>query len=71
MINSHFHGDHHFGNAPFKATGATFVAQQRDRAHHAEVHAKEMARRIDGFKKRGLDPSEVKLVLPDVTFDSK
>ncbi len=27
VINSHFHGDHHMGNAPFKATGATFVAQ--------------------------------------------
>jgi hypothetical protein len=34
------------------------------------VQAKEMARRIDGFKNQNLDPSEVKLVLPDVTFDN-
>jgi tetratricopeptide (TPR) repeat protein len=27
VVNSHFHGDHHMGNAPFKTTGATFVAQ--------------------------------------------
>src|SRR5690348_5134101 len=27
VINSHFHGDHHLGDPPFKALGATFVAQ--------------------------------------------
>src|SRR5262249_6069867 len=27
LINSHFHGDHHFGNPAFKAAGATIVAQ--------------------------------------------
>jgi cyclase len=30
-----------------------------------------MARRVDGFKSRGCDPDEVKLVAPDVTFDSR
>ena len=70
VINSHFHGDHHFGNAPFKATGATFVAQAETARLMQHVQAKEMARRIDGFKNQNLDPSEVKLVLPDVTFDS-
>jgi len=70
VINSHFHGDHHFGNAPFKAAGATFVAQSETARLMQHVQAKEMARRIDGFKNQGLDPNEVKLVLPDVTFDT-
>src|SRR5262245_61675354 len=70
VINSHFHGDHHFGNAPFKATGATFVAQAETARLMQHVQSKEMARRIDGFKNQGLDPNEVKLVMPDVTFDT-
>src|SRR5262245_31664643 len=37
VINSHFHGDHHFGNAPFKATGATFVAQAETRSEERRV----------------------------------
>jgi cyclase len=70
VINSHFHGDHHFGNAPFKAAGATFVAQKETARIMQKVQPKEMARRIEGFKTRGLDPNEVKLILPDVTFDN-
>jgi glyoxylase-like metal-dependent hydrolase (beta-lactamase superfamily II) len=55
----------------FKELGATFVAQE-ETAHIMEhVQPKEMARRIDGFVKRGLDPAEVKLVLPDVTFGDR
>jgi glyoxylase-like metal-dependent hydrolase (beta-lactamase superfamily II) len=71
VVNSHFHGDHHFGNAPFKAAGATFVAQKETARIMQQVQPKEMARRIDGFKKIGYDPNEVKLVLPDVTFDNE
>ena len=71
VINSHFHGDHHMGNAPFKATGATFVAQNETARLMEKLQPKEMARRIDGFKANGLDPNEVKLVMPDVTFDSE
>jgi cyclase len=71
VINSHFHGDHHMGNAPFKAAGATFVAQNETARIMQKVQPKEMARRIDGFKARGLDPNEVKLIPPDVTFDSE
>jgi cyclase len=71
VINSHFHGDHHMGNSVFKALGATFVAQEETARIMRQVQPKEMARRIDGFRSRGYDPAEVKLVLPDVTFDSK
>jgi cyclase len=71
VINSHFHGDHHMGNVVFKELGATFVAQEETARIMARVQPKEMARRVDGFAKRGLDPAEVKLVLPDVTFDSR
>jgi len=71
VINSHFHGDHHMGNAPFKATGATFVAQNETARLMEKLQPKEMARRIDGFKASTLDPNEVKLIMPDVTFDSE
>jgi cyclase len=71
VINSHFHGDHHFGNPPFKSAGATFVAQSETARIMAQVQPKEFARRGNFFKSRGFDPAEVKLVLPDVTFDSE
>jgi cyclase len=71
VINSHFHGDHNFGNAVFKGTGATFIAQEETARLMEHLHPKEMARRVDGFKSRGLDPNEVKLILPDVAFDSE
>jgi glyoxylase-like metal-dependent hydrolase (beta-lactamase superfamily II) len=71
VINSHFHGDHHFGNAVFKAAGAT-IAAHKDTAHlMQQLQPKELARRGNFFKRRGYDPAEVKLVLPDVTFDSE
>jgi cyclase len=71
VINSHFHGDHHFGNLPFKALGATFVAQKETARLMEKVQPKEIARRGNFFKSRGFDPSEVRLILPDVTFDSE
>ena len=71
VINSHFHGDHHFGNPPFKALGATFVAQKETARLMEKVQPKEIARRGNFFKSRGFDPSEVRLILPDVTFDSE
>jgi glyoxylase-like metal-dependent hydrolase (beta-lactamase superfamily II) len=71
VINSHFHGDHQMGNSVFKAAGATFVAHKETARIMQLVHPKEMARRIEGFNSRGYDPNEVKLVLPDVTFDSE
>ena len=71
VINSHFHGDHHFGNPPFKSAGATFIAQSETARIMAQVQPKELARRGNFFMSRGFESAEVKLVLPDVTFDSE
>ncbi len=71
VINSHFHGDHHFGNSAFKSLNATIVAQKDTARIMQKVQPKELARRGNFFKSRGYDPNEVKLVLPDVTFDSE
>ena len=69
VINSHFHGDHHLGDPPFRALGATFVAQRETAALMQKTWPKEIARRQAFFKKHGFDPAETKLILPDVTFD--
>src|SRR3982074_3331650 len=45
VINSHFHGDHHFGNPPFKSAGATFIAQSETARIMAQVQSRELARR--------------------------
>ena len=71
VINSHFHGDHNFGNLPFKAAGATFIAHQETARILPKVFPKEMARRQEFFKSHGYDPAEVKLAPPDVTFDGE
>src|SRR2546427_3337489 len=71
VINSHFHGDHTYGNAAFQAAGATFLAQQETARLMKLVQPKEMARRQDYFKEHNYDPKEVKLILPDVTFDDQ
>jgi cyclase len=71
VINSHFHGDHTFGNAAVQAEGATFVAHQETARIMKLVQPKEMARRQDYFKEHNYDPNEVKLILPDVTFNDQ
>jgi glyoxylase-like metal-dependent hydrolase (beta-lactamase superfamily II) len=71
VINSHFHGDHHLGDPPFKALGATFVAQRDTAALMQKTWPKEIARRQAFFKRHGFDPAETRLVTPDVTFDSQ
>jgi cyclase len=68
VINSHFHGDHTYGNAAFQAEGATFVTQQETARIMKLVQPKEMARRQAYFKEHNYDPNEVKLILPDLTF---
>jgi glyoxylase-like metal-dependent hydrolase (beta-lactamase superfamily II) len=70
VINSHFHGDHHLGDPPFRALGATFVAQRETAALMQKTWPKEIARRQAFFKAHNFDPAETRLVLPDVTFDS-
>lgn len=70
VINTHFHGDHYLGNPPFKALGATIVAQDDTAALMQRTFAKEIGRRGKFFAGRNYNPGEVKLVLPDVTFDS-
>jgi len=71
VVNTHAHGDHYFGNPVFKREGATFIAH-RDTAGMMKSHLGiEMKRRMGYFKQRQYDSGEVKLVLPDVTFDSK
>ena len=71
VVNTHAHGDHYFGNSVFKREGALIVAH-RDTAGMMKAHYPlEMKRRMGYFKQRQYDPVEVKLVLPDVTFDSK
>jgi glyoxylase-like metal-dependent hydrolase (beta-lactamase superfamily II) len=70
VINSHFHGDHTFGNATFQREGATFVAHRETARLMQLVQPKEMSRRADYFKSNNYDPNDVKLVLPDVTFDT-
>ncbi len=70
VVNTHAHGDHYFGNSVFKREGATFIAH-RDTAGMMQKHFPlEMKRRQGYFKQRQFDPAAVKLVPPDVTFDS-
>ena len=71
LINTHAHGDHYFGNLVFKREGATIISHV-DTAGMMKLHLPiEMKRRMGYFKQRNYDPGEVKLVMPDVTFDSR
>lgn len=71
VVNTHFHGDHYFGNPPFKALGATIVAQNETAALMQKTFKKELARRGKFFSSRGYDPKEVRLVMPDITFEKE
>ena len=71
VINTHFHGDHYLGNPAFKAIGATIVAQRETATLMAKTFDKEIARRGKFFESRYYDPKEVRLVLPDLAFDSE
>jgi cyclase len=71
VVNTHAHGDHYFGNSVFKREGATIIAH-RDTAGMMKQHFPlEMKRRMGYFKQRQYRPEDVRLVLPDVTFDSR
>jgi cyclase len=69
VVNTHFHGDHNYGNSVFKGMGATIIAHNDTALLMAKVAQKEFDRRQPFFKSRNYDPAEVKLTLPDVTFD--
>ena len=71
VVNTHAHGDHYFGNAVFKREGAVFIAHRDTEIMMKTHHAVEMKRRQGYFKQTGFAPGEVRLVLPDITFDSK
>jgi glyoxylase-like metal-dependent hydrolase (beta-lactamase superfamily II) len=71
VVNSHFHADHYLGNAAFKAVGATIVAHQDTAMLMQKMHAKEVSRRGGFFKKRGYDPKDTALVMPDATFHNE
>jgi glyoxylase-like metal-dependent hydrolase (beta-lactamase superfamily II) len=71
VVNTHAHGDHYFGNSVFKRVGAAIIAH-RDTAGMMKQHFPlEMKRRMGYFRQRQYAPEEVKLTLPDVTFDSR
>jgi glyoxylase-like metal-dependent hydrolase (beta-lactamase superfamily II) len=63
------HGDHYFGNQVFKEQGATIVSQM-EAAPIMEEDFDRGKRSLRGaFERYRLDPSEIKLTLPDVTFE--
>jgi cyclase len=71
VVNTHAHGDHYFGNSVFRREGATIIAHRDTAGMMSSHYPLEMKRRMGYFKQRQYDPGEVKLTLPDVTFDSK
>ena len=71
VVNTHAHGDHVLGNPEFKKIGATIIAHRDTRAGIDTNRVSEVERRQDFFKTQGLDPAEVAIVLPDLTFDSR
>ena len=68
VVNTHFHGDHTYGNSIFKELGANIVAHEDTARIMAQVADKEFARRQPFFKARHYDAGEVKLTLPNLTF---
>src|SRR3954454_18604990 len=69
-LNTHAHGDHFLGNPEFKKIGATILAHRDTLAGILKNQDMEIRRRQSFFKAMNLDPAEVKIVLPDMTFDS-
>ena len=69
-VNTHAHGDHFLGNPEFRKIGATIIAHRDTLAGIVKNQVIEVERRQAFFKSMNLDPAEVKIVLPDLTFDS-
>jgi cyclase len=70
VINSHFHGDHHMGNSVFKEVRSSSLSRKR-RISCSRFNQRKRRGAFEGFKSRGYDRADVKLVLPDAAFDSK
>lgn len=68
-VVTHFHGDHYMGGPTFKEAGAAIVSHRHTAALIKKYHEPEIARRQAFFKANNFDPKEVKVVIPDVTFD--
>jgi cyclase len=68
VIVTHAHGDHFLGNAVFKAEGARIVSHGDTRLMMQRFYKDEVERRAAYFKMNNLDPKELQLVLPEVTF---
>ena len=71
LVVSHAHGDHFLGNPVFKKEGATIVSQRDTRAMMQKYYKDEIQRRIAYFKMHDLDPAEIQILMPEVTFDSR
>jgi len=65
LINTHFHGDHVFGNTAFHALGATVIAHQDTVTMMRTHYAQEVTRRLDYYQRFQLDPAELRMDLPD------
>ena len=65
------HGDHFLGNQILKEAGASIVSHN-DVARLMERYIdKELARRQRFFASNNYDPKEIRLTLPDVTFETR
>ena len=68
---SQSHGDHFLGNQVLKEAGATIVSHN-DVARLMERYIdKELARRQRFFTSNNYDPKEIRLTLPEVTFETR
>ena len=71
VVVSHAHGDHFLGNPVFKAEGATIVSHRDTRGMMQKYYKDEVERRQAYFKRYSLDQGELRMVLPEVTFDTR
>ena len=71
VVVTQAHGDHYLGNQVFKELGATIVSQSDAAQVMEKYFDKDVARRGGFFKRHGFDPKEIKMTLPDVTFETK
>ncbi len=70
LVNTHAHGDHYYGNPPFREIGATIIAHRDTVAGMIKNEKLEFSRRQAFFRSQNLDPKEVRTVLPDMMFDT-